>query len=295
MSQPKEKSNFSLVALKGDADNVFDIDKYADPSDRDVKAMEWGNRVLHLPTQTKLTDEESLRAGGLLPGVDGLPRLPMVPRLWKLGKTVQIVGGAPEGMNFLRPKGVDEVWAINPRLYWPTDKEPDLLVTRDHSYLQGPTAEEPTFVRWGIEIMQRWPRMPVAVAADLGWWVAERTLHRTYACPPWLQGRAWYELSLHNLFDTQFGSLSGFSVGVALALAWHAGCKIVLTGVGGTRSDATYKEQGSRGYKSEQSLRNEDAHINKELAAFCNRYGGKRVWHHGPIKAIGSVAPDWPE
>jgi hypothetical protein len=289
-----EEKQFDLVALKPADDAAFDIDKYADANDKNVKAMEWGNRVLHLPTTRKLTDEQSMQAAGLLPSDSGLPRLKQVPRLWKLGKVVQIVGGAPEGMDFIRPKGVDEVWAINPRLYWPEDKEPDLLLSRDHSYLQGPTADEPTFVRWGTEILKRWPLLPVAVTADLGWWVAERVLHRTFTCPPWLQGRAWYELSLHNLFDTQFASLSGFSVGLALALARHAGAKIVLTGLGGVRSDATYKEQGSRGYKSEQSLRNEDMHINKELAAFCNRYGGKSVWHHGPIRAIGSVAPDWP-
>lgn len=293
----------TITEIQRNADGSVDIEDHADAKNPHVLAMEWGNRVCHVPSE-RLTGPQAVEASGLcnieedLPGkpitINGPERLPRVPRLWKYGKVIQLVGGAPEGMDFLRPKGVDEVWAINPRPYWPEDKQPDLIVTRDIGFIQGPTPKEPMFVKWGVEILERWPTVPIAVTADMGYWIAERTILGLEPKPPHFYNRKWWELSLHNLFDTQFAALAGFSVGLAVALARHAGCKIVLTGVGGLRSDATYKEQGSRGYKSEYVLRNEDLHINQELAAFCNRYGGKSVWHHGPVRAIGSVAPDWP-
>lgn len=290
-----EQKEYQLDQLQPDAEGVLDISKHATMEDKHVRAMEWGNRVAHLPTDKPMSQEEQLAACGLLPDEKNHTRIPRVPRMWKLGKVIQVVGGAPEAMNFIRPKGVDEVWAINPRDYWPVEQAPDLIVSRDHSYLQGPTDAEPTFTRWGVTVLTQWPQVPVMVSSDLGWWVAERILHGTHYCPPWLRGRPWFELSLHNIFDTQFGPLAGFSVGLALAAAFHSGAKIVLTGMGGLRSDAMYKLVGSRGYKSEQSVRNEDRHIDEQLALFCNKYGGKRVWTHGPNKATQSVAPDWPE
>lgn len=283
------------------------LEKFAG-TEKQALDMEWGNRVCHLPVEVPLKGEEETRATGLLCAEpigdtdlavipkNSSDRLPRVPRLWKHGKVIQIVGGNPDAMGFIRPAGVDEVWVINPRPYWPREQAPDLIITRDYGFLFGPDEQHPTFVTWGIEALLAWPGVPIVVASDTGYCVAERTIHGKYPCPPHIRGdnRAWFELNLHNLFDTAFSALSGFSVGLALATARHAGATVVLTGIGGMRSEEMYAQIGGRGYKTADACKREDVHITQEVVKYLSRFGGRSAYVHGPVCDGQHTAPEWP-
>lgn len=273
---------------------------------RSVESMTWGNRVAYLPDEDSYgTVEAKAAACGLAVGqqdddplrhlvVQQAGRLPMVAPLAMLGKTVQLVGGHPSAYGFLRPAGVDEVWAINPRDDWPLEHKPDLIVTRDWAYLTGPSKEFPKAPMYGVNAMRRWPDVPVVVTADLGKWVAEATLTHERHCPEHFEGRTFYELALQNFFDTEFCDLAGFSIGAALALVRHTRARVVLTGVVCNRSDAEWAaiEKRMAGMKSVEQQKKEDAHIAHEVREWMNRVAGRCAWSHGPT-VPGSIAPVW--
>lgn len=267
---------------------------------REAQSMEWGNRCAHAPGTEELSFEEKCAAIGVGEVENSMPiltqqpgRLQLVPRLWKYGKTIQIVGGHPSFVDHLRPEGVDEVWAINPRSIWPADKPPDLIVTRDITFLQGPTSADPFAPSMGVENLTRWPKVPVCVTADIGYWVAQRVLHGVEVLPHLLgDNREWYELALQNFFDGLCADIAGFSIGAAIALAKHAGAKIVLTGVVCEMTPAEKEKLKTRGTKSQETMDKENRHLVEVLSGILNKGGGRYIWTYGPTVS-GSAAPVW--
>lgn len=270
-----------------------------------VRTMEYGNRVACIPDAEDHPEDEQLRLLGLPVDeeqelwrgdhelvVDQAGRLPRFKRLEKYGKVIQIVGGHPSAKDYIRPEGVDEVWAINPRPWWPEDNPPDLIMTRDIYYLEGPSSVDPGAVRFGVDTLMKFPAVPILISADLGYWVTRR-LSGEVPCPPHLQNREILELPMQNFWDGEFCNLAGYTIGMAMAAVRFVGAKVVLTGVVCDRTPAEQQQIIDNKKKLLENVQKEDAHIAQEMLDWMNPRGGKVIWTHGPtIK--GSVVPAWP-
>lgn len=279
------------------------IDSLGIPQEQ-IASMEYGNRVACIPDAEDLPDSEQLRLLGLPVSeeeeaylgnhevvVDKPSRLPRFGRLEKYGKVIQVVGGHPSAKEHLRPRGVDEVWAINPRTDWPVDNPPDLIVTRDIYYLEGPSEVDPTAVTFGVEVLKKFPNVPILTSADLAYWV-QRRLSGEVPCPEQLQGREILELPMQNFWDGEFCNLAGYTIGLAMAAARFVGAKIVLTGVVCSRTQAEQEAIVQRRKKLLENVQQEDKHIASEMLNWMNPRGGKVVWTFGPT-IEGSVVPVW--
>lgn len=286
-----------------DQNGVVAIDSLGIPQEQ-IKSMEYGNRVACIPDAEDLSDEEQLKLLGLPQSddeelflgkheivVDKEARLPRFRKLEKYGKVIQVVGGHPSAKDYLRPAGVDEVWAINPRSWWPQDNPPDLIVTRDIYYLEGPSEVEPSAVRFGVETLRRFRNVPILISADLGHWV-QRRLTGEVLCPDHLKDREILELPMQNFWDGEFMNLAGYTIGLAMAAARFVGAKIVLTGVVCLRTEEEQQEIINRKKKLLSNVQQEDAHIAEQMLGWMHPRGGKTVWTHGPT-IQGSVVPAW--
>lgn len=303
----KEIQDRLAADTEQEGDTVLNLEDVVDEVDEAaVKALTFGNRAAFLPNAEGMTDEERMDAVGfgdpdkeILRHTDLIveqdpARLTRVPALARLGQAVQLVGGHPSFPEYLRPDGVDEVWAVNARGHlWPEDSPPDYIISRDWVYLTGILEGDPNPPQYGVETLKKFPNVPVIVTADIGSAI-KRCLdgESTMPCPEWFKGREWYELPLQNMFDTQFADLSGFSIGAGLAVVRHVRAKVVLTGVVCHRSDEEWAVVEARGGKPVDKQKLEDAHIAHEVREWLNKYGGKCVWTHGPT-VPGSVAPVW--
>lgn len=282
---------------------VVKIDALGIPQEQ-IRSMEYGNRVAVIPEGEDAGNDEQLRMLGLpltedeegFIGkhevvLDKAGRLPRFRRLEKYGKVIQVVGGHPSAKEHLRPKGVDEVWAINPRAWWPQDNPPDLIITRDIYYLEGPSEVAPDAVTFGVETLMRFPKVPVLTSADLTHWVMRRR-NGEVPMAPHLAEREIYELPIQNFWDGEFCNMAGYTIGLAMAAARFVGAKIVLSGVVCSRTPAEIADIESRRKKLVKDVLQEDEHIRSEMLSWMNPRGGKVIWTHGPTME-GSVVPAW--